>query len=430
MRENVFEQWMDRLDAVGYWNESGHYSRVSVAKFLWFAVALKKAGFHDYFTDSRIQKMCMFYEESLTPQDALVAPKRLSAPYGRGSHSSNWGLSGITSRATADVAPDLSRNLAWSYEKTGYGTFMGDNMCNYETLYPLRTLPTQQPDWKSTYFPSLGTLFRSGIDTAQENYLLLCTQYYSNPDGEIWPSETGGVLHWFARGKPLSRRFGSLPDMNNDHGLLVSRVMLATNWQPGQTTPFGYETDTTMDGKAMLPRLDYVNAGFQWTAPWTRFITPPSTLPAFPTVPQDGVTPAHWQRQLMSIRGDGLNDAQYLVFRDTMTGGQPSQWQFWTLSSRIDEVGAAQQGNGARTLAGNRFTAVGAFGIDVEYYVASPSNTPRNTLHHTSGDHGYNVPTYSVSQDLLHLQLTGDGHYFVALFPRDHAGHPHRPSPP
>jgi hypothetical protein len=94
----------------------------------------------------------------------------------------------------------------------------------------------------------------------------------------------------------------------------------------------------------------------------------------------------------------------------------------WTLSQKLgaakdaknikaflaDAPGAKM--TGARKLKGDRFTAIGQFDVDAEYYVALPENTPRQTVRW-----GFREDEY---QDLLHLQRTDDGDYFVAFFPR------------
>jgi hypothetical protein len=70
-------------------------------------------------------------------------------------------------------------------------------------------------------------------------------------------------------------------------------------------------------------------------------------------------------------------------------------------------------------LKGDRFTAIGQLGVDVEYYIASPSDTPRHTLRWGTDMMNWSnkllQPEY---QDLLHLQMPGDGVYYVAFFPR------------
>jgi hypothetical protein len=441
------DAWLNRLDAKGYWPESGHYGRVSVSKLILFAVCLQRAGFHDYFTDPRMTRMLLFYEKQLTPTDPQRVltnsppkePKfgRLSPPIGRGSHGSNWGLGGVGARATTKSAPELSRVLQWSYLQGNGSTMVGEGMSGYDVLYPDRALPAQAPaDWTSEYLPSIGPLFRSGVATPEENYLLLVTKNPTNPDGEIWPSEVGDVAIWFAKGKPISRRFTSVPDMNQDHGLLINRVMLATDWKAGKTTAGGYYTKETPLGFSAQPRADYVAASYDWLRPWMQVSTPPSAVPSFPTVekvgalPPAGQPPVNWQRQALWVHDDTPGGVQYLVLRDTLTGGQPTQWQFWTTSEKIgtpadvaDRAAFLAEKPGdksvdASELHGDRFTAVGTLGVDVEYYIASPTDTPRHTLRYSSRAPGYHVRDFMLSQDLLHLQLRGDGAYFVALFPR------------
>ncbi len=413
-----FDHWLARLDETGYWNESSHYARVSISKLIFFAMALRKAGVHDYFQDARFRQMGLLYERTLLPPDPLVAAgKRLSPPLGRGSHSSNWGFGGLFARATADTDPAFSRHMQWSYAATGYGTEMGTpNPVGYTLLYPRRDLPVEQPDWRSEMIPSVGPLLRSGVGTATENYLWLVTQNPSNPDGEWWPSETGAVVGWFAHGVPLSRRFPA----GSDHGLLMNRVMPASNWSPGQERPWGAESVNTVEPPVFMPHVDYVNAAFNLQTHWTRFQSMPANAPAFPVVAQEGGLPLHWRRQMLQVRDAAPDGTQYLVFRDTVTGAQPSQWQFWTHSSRVDPPDVPDGGHGAaaRLLTGNRFTAHGQYNVDVEYFVAAPADTPRHTLRHSQSGHGYGVSGYTVSQNLLHLQLPGDGAYYVALLPR------------
>jgi hypothetical protein len=53
--------------------------------------------------------------------------------------------------------------------------------------------------------------------------------------------------------------------------------------------------------------------------------------------------------------------------------------------------------------------------MDVEYFVASPATSPRHTLRYGGTWAGNRVPEY---QDLLHLQLPGDGVSHVVIYPR------------
>jgi len=126
----------------------------------------------------------------------------------------------------------------------------------------------------------------------------------------------------------------------------------------------------------------------------------------------------------------------YLVLRDTVKGEQPTQWHFWTLSEKIGTPEEAKDraaflkdkpGNKItplRELRGNRFTALGQFELDLDYYVASPLDTPRYTLRYGTTGSAYAIGGFNEFQDLLHLQLPDDGSYFVAMFPRPRAESP------
>jgi hypothetical protein len=125
----------------------------------------------------------------------------------------------------------------------------------------------------------------------------------------------------------------------------------------------------------------------------------------------------------MSIKDDAPDGISYLVLRDTVGGKQPTQWRFWTFSNGIAPTGqtAEAPGNnilGPRQLKGDRFTAPGQFGVDLEYYVASPAATPRHTVRYGLKAAAADVGSYFEYQDMLQLSMPGDGSYYVAMFPR------------
>jgi hypothetical protein len=68
--------------------------------------------------------------------------------------------------------------------------------------------------------------------------------------------------------------------------------------------------------------------------------------------------------------------------------------------------------------AGQRYTAVGAFDLDVEFYVAQPVDTPRHALRWGRTYDYWPINGFSEYQDMLHLQRPADGVYFVVIFPR------------
>ncbi|MCX5660456.1 MAG: hypothetical protein NTW19_12140 [Planctomycetota bacterium] len=451
-------EWLGRIDPAGHWPESSGYARVAESKFVYFAIATDRAGLHPFLEDPRFKRMVMFYERTMTPPDpqrvAAGSPKdeprypRVTPPYGRGGNGHSAGIGGMVAKATEKSDPAFSRILQWSFAGSQFSDHFGEVMFGYDQLLTDPGLPKEQPDWRSELLPSIGALFRSGVGSPDENYLLLVSKNPTNPDGEIWLSEVGALNLWYDHGKPITRQFpaGSLyPYL---HGLMLNRVMLASNYTRGKSVPGGYVNDEKMTGFAALPRLDYIGERYVWRQPWNFFAAPPPAVGDFPPVAKEGAIPdggVTWHRQALYMRDALPGGKNYVVLRDTVTGKQPTQWQFWTLSKEIVPVDGKRAGasggggdpfaasapegvkpTGPVALTGNRFTAKGQFGRDLDYYVASPTDTPRHTIRH-----GYDAPVsaavsgFRCEEDLLHLQLPGDGAYFVALVPRS----PDEPAP-
>ncbi|NQU26561.1 MAG: hypothetical protein HQ567_35200 [Candidatus Nealsonbacteria bacterium] len=441
------QDWLDKtVDDDGYWNESSHYARVSISKLMFYAIAAQRAGFGDFLSDPKFKKMGMLYERLLTPPDpqrelsvraAQGQPKtnesglypRVSAPHGRGERGDRWGLGGLLAKAQLQLDPEYSAIMQWSWKKTGMTYVMGEGMGGQERLYSDPNLPARTPHWRSEFIRRLGYLLRSGTGSDTESFLLFISQFATNPDGEIWPSETGAISKWFARGVPISGEFNGYP-YSNLHSMLLNRVMPAASYKPGSTAPpTGFTGQASQGGFVALPRLDYASAGFELTGAWSRVFSIPDAAPAFPPTPKTGGLPMTWQRQLMSVKDDEADGISYIVLRDTVGGERPTQWHFWTLSEKIGTPAEAANRTkfladapgekilGPRALKGDRFTAMGQFGMDLEYYVASPASTPRHTVRYGLRPSAADVPSFSEYQDLLQLTLPGDGAYYVAMFP-------------
>jgi len=444
---NWMKYWLQEVtDEQGYWPESGNYAHVSWADFIQVAIAARKAKMYDFFADPKFKQMAIFYEKSLTPPDpqryvastanTLGAPAtahpRILAPYGRGVRGDSWGLSGLLARATASSDPAFSRTMQWSWRESGYCGFNSHGNAGMNEMYVDRNLAAEAPNWTSEFFAHFGYLLRSHVGTPTENYLLYLSQYHRNADGEIWPSDTGSIAKWFANGVPIGGNFNRLPETATP--LMTCRVALAANWDPakGVQPDSWYTTVVKSNAFSTSPYADYVDVTSEITEvkPFHPYM--PVNAPAFPLRDRVGVAPLHWQRQLLLVKDEMAGGPSYLVLRDTVHGKQPTSWHFWTFSEKIgtpaelanreaflkDQPGAKVAT--LRELHGDRFVAAGQYGLDIDYYIASPTNTPRATLRYGIN----NLSSYGNSflandfQDLMHLELPGDGAYFVALMPR------------
>lgn len=439
--------WLDEVVGdTGSWPESSHYARVSLADYVVFSIAARKAGICDFLADPRFQRFALFYEKTLTPPNAFRAAlgkdgsitgtvPRVDAPYGRGTRGDLWALSSLLASATTKSAPEFSKTMAWSWKSSAYNQNWSHRSGGMFNLFSDPALPAEIPKWESEYFPHLGYILRSRVGQPGENYLLFVSHFQRSNDGEIWPPDTGTIAAWYARGARIGGNFVRLPDYTNP--LLVNRVLLATNWDPahpGPVTPMaGYTTRATQGGCSSVPRLDYASARFDIENVEKHYaLAFPTNAPAFPPRAKEGTAPYTWQRQVMVVGDDQANGVSYLILRDTVGGHQPTQWHFWTMSEKIGTAAEATPREtfladkpGAknapmRELKGDRFTALGQDAMDLEYFVAAPSSTPRFTLRFAFPKNGaYGTGRqFEECQDLLHLQLPDDGSYYVAMFPR------------
>jgi len=424
------EAWLENeVGANGEWlPEGSHYGLVSLEPQIAYAIAARRAGYHDFTNDPRLKKMILYFAKMHTPPDPQRGGHRVTGAWGRGTSGDRLGFTGIAARMTAQADPDFSKVMQWMWNQTGRPTHIGDyRLGGYEQYWLDERLPAAAPAWGSELFPQLGALLRAGFNTPHESYVNVLAAVDSMRNLDVWTPGVGSISQWFGRGKPLTTCFNIDTGYKVRHEFLREGVRLGRNYQPGDAlTPFGYYSKTHFGTFAALPQSDYVRTRIVHTRADERNWPPPD-LPAYPRVTAAKSGKLDWTRQVMFLKSADPAGPAYLVLRDTVRGGEPTAWQFWTLSEKIGTP--AQAANAEAFLAdkrgaailparelprSDRYTALGQFGMDVEYFVAAPADTPRHTLRYGGNDY-HRVPEY---QDLLHLQLGGDGAYFVAIYPR------------
>jgi hypothetical protein len=426
----MMDLWMSQVGPKGEWYESFHYTDVSVRVMVVFAIAARNAGSRDYSQEGTLKKLGSYTAAFYTPRDPQREDVRRGPPLGRSNAGGTYGLQGALARATLDSDPEYSAQMQWLWERTGFSTDkQSHRFGGWEYVYFDRTLPTRRPDWETDLFPQVGVLMRHGLDSPFEHYLAM----FTNSDCKFARgSEKGAIVKLFLKGRPI----GGSPVGGywHRHALLMNCVSPARRpvKRPEDLHPYGFEGASELTGFAATPRLDYVGAQFEVTRPWDtwKWRPPlPECLLPWTGAEHEGKPPYRWHRQVLFVKDDDPAAVNYLLLRDTVHGGQPTFWHFWTLSEKIgtpdqvrdrDAFLADKPGDtcvAARRLEGDRFTALGQFDVDLEYFVASPPETPRYTLRF-SDTYTYPIPGFVESQDALHLELPNDGSYFVALFPR------------
>ena len=416
LREHVGEN--------GVWNnENTHYARVSLSSVLGFALGARNAGFHDFLAQGEMRSALLYLEKQLIPWDPRykargLPPEQMAGVCERSAHS------GIVAKALAATDPEFSAEMQWAWNQQENSTHLPNPFVRgFESVLLDRSLPEAIPKWQSEAFPNVSVVLRNGLGTSDESYLHLSVKQFGN----YYLSQPGGMTI-YARGKPLALLFSSEYSACTAEDFVTNSVGLART--PGNKSHRAVNRGGFGGGHikrvSALPRQDYACAEFELSGSnvirshLKEKIKPLST--PWPALLKTASGAARYKRQVLFIKGAGKGDATYFIFRDSVKGGQPTVWNMWSLSRKLgatrntknleaflaDAPGARI--TGARRLDGDRFTAVGQFEVDAEYYVALPEDTPRQTVRW-----GVRADEF---QDLLHLQRTDDGDYFVALFPR------------
>ncbi len=441
----MFEEMMaNNVGPAGEWPEStANYMHVSTAPLLYFAVAATNAGLGELVNDERLKRLLLYNAMQYTPPDPRHTETNkggtsgLLPPIGRGPAGKANGLVGAMARATAKRDPAYSRKLQWVWMRSGQPMRIpADRFGGWERVYMDPTLPSEKPDWQMNVFPQTGVLMRHGLGTPDEWYAyLVCENKYTVP------TESGTMAMVFAKGAPISARgVSSYPDREE---LLLSRVLLA---RPRgdlayRSVNYAHEAERQIASASALPNQQYAVGDFTIDRPGRpmTFGDPKTVsfknwrqLPEWPKVAKEGEPGVRWRRQMLFVRDDDPAHVNYFVLRDTVTGGQPTMWQFWTVSEKIgtpdqlsDREGFLADAPGKKTAEprqlrqSDRYTAAGQFDVDVEFYIAEPANTPRHTLRFGVPIHVYpSLTGFQEYQDLLHLQRSDDGAYFVVIYPR------------
>ena len=419
----------------GVWlPENMHYANVSLGSMLPFAIAAQFAGFRSFLEEEELPLCVTYVAKQLTARDPRYSDMRCQPPEQVQSRAMRSMPPGLVAKATAHLDPGYSSAMQWAWnEQANYSHMENDSLILFNDIATDPLLPAAQPAWQSERFPGASVVMRHGLGTADEHYLALLLGQF----GDYYLSQPGATTT-YARGRPLAMVFAGAYQLCTAESFLTNGVSLA-RMPPANTQEriqnlrhIGPAQIAYFSG---MPRQDYAFLDLHLDRPLpignSYFKDKLPTLSTWPTLLQEatgaGVT---WYRQVLFIKGIAPTDPSYYLYRDTVFGGQPTVWQMWTLSEKIGtpaEVAdleaflADAPGNSVtppRELSGDRFTAIGQFGVDVEYYIASPSDTPRQTVRW-----GYDLPAGPPSnwheyQDLLHLQRTDNGPYYVALYPR------------
>ncbi len=457
--ERIMEYFLNNMvGPAGEWPEAmGGHGRTSIDMVLAFAVASSNSGLRDYVNDPRVKRMVLSWAKMLTPRDprprghAKATPNRRYFPaMGRDPIGGPGGTCGVLARLLRQSDPELAEELQWAWIEEGAKEQLR-HLGAFAYVSCDSGLAARTPAWRSEVLPYYGAMLRHGLGTAEEHQVIL---YSGDHFAAFYTPHTGSFASIFAYGVPVAGAFPggyefqegfltSTVDLAREVGTLEERQAVYGHhgtrseanpwgWPEGEKASFGKHGGiANVSSFSALPRQDYAAVDVARHFPRRNHLKWKTDLPAWPTIAEKGQPPVDWRRQTLFLKDDDPARTSYLVIRDSISGNQPTMWQMWNVSETIDTpekvrdvdaVLASKPGEQilpARQLQGDRFTAIGQLGVDVEYYIASPTDTPRHTLRWgTDMIDWANKLVQPEYQDLLHLQMPGDGVYFLAFFPR------------
>jgi hypothetical protein len=418
----------------GEWPESvANYAFVSTSALLPLAIAARAARWDDFVDDPRMKRLLLYLAKQYTPPDPRGAENgeksvSLLPPLGRGGGRGRNGLTGMMARATAASDPRYASALQWTWMRSGAPRLVPDfRLGGWEHVYLDTTVPTRNPGWTFDVFPRSDAIVRRGMGTPHEWYVAMAAAPY-----DAFCSEFGGLPVVFAKGAPIIARFaGGYAEREE---LFVNRVIPARprGDKDFRMKHFYHDGTGAFTASAGLPGAAYLQGEFTVEKP--HFITHEASafdkmmnLPEWPEVATSADGPLRWKRQLIVQRDPDPAGPGTIFLRDSVSGGQPTSWQTWFISDGI--VPSANQGAmssrtrpppivPARRLAGDRFRAIGQFGVDSEVFVAEPRDTPRQTVRWGRSYDYTPLAGLQETMDLFHLQRADDGAYVVAIHPR------------
>lgn len=428
---DAMDVWLEQdVGSRGEWMEGSHYDHVTAGTMLAFALSAKHAGFRDFSLHPKFQLLFDYIAKQYTPPDPNRGGFRVTPPLGRGDAGLRSGIFGAAAALAADSVPRFSREMQWAWLQAGavYDS-VNNAMCGAEHILMDSHLPSSTPAWGSESFPRGAVVLRKAFATPQEHYISLL---FTPEPHFVRASEAGSLLMWFAYGQPIAGAFTG--GYGERHELLMSRVVPARSPTPGQWRETNFHNSSGgLTRFSSQQTLDSCDAVLHIAAPASENWEMPADMPSWPAVASGGKTPITWRRQVLFVKGVKERDPSYLVMRDTVTGNQPTLWHFWSKTNGIREV-VGENGPSTRTrfpaiadarpLRGQNFTGAGQTGIDLDYFVITPTDPRAQTLRWGRTYEGPPVRGYTERQDLLQLRLEKDGEYFVVLFPRPHTQPP------
>lgn len=420
------EHYLSRLGPKGEPHENSHYSITTLVHLTGFLSASQQNRLPHVLHRPKWKQQFRYFLQSYTPPDPRFRSQRALASWGRSSNGYRPFVFGVYARLYRNTDPTLSAQLQAIWKASG-----ASKQCHALTLEGIErllvndNLPSRAPRL-SSYHNKTFTAFRSGYNQRHEHALFLkhkIPPHHSHFDG-------GNILSLFAYGQPISSVFTAQFSHHLRANPLLSKVVGSYPWwTKARKRPYNerfQHLSTAFDSFSWQDSLHLCmkRKGF---GPFYPAHTYPKRLPRWPRTKTKTNGNYKWCRQVLFVKDTNPRNVHYYVIRDTILGNQPTHWLMWTLTQGLSPHHQKQRKAlppylPTRQLPqSSRYTGVGQFGVDVDYFITSPTQTPRYTTRWTSKmPKNYNNISEGLrdTQDALILSLPKGGAYHVVIFPR------------
>lgn len=397
--------------------ESPFYSSRDTLRYAPFWSAMTRAGVAEIAPDykkwmNRPKKAFQYLADMLTPKEPRMGNRRVYHPIGR----SGPGVVDPTFMIGGDPwgldDPYHASLMRWAWEQQGkpspdvMGTTGGRDLSLTLIAFSHPAKPLQNNPLHSKRYEGMGAIFRSNPSTDYESNVLW------RHDGFCWDlyAVNNGAVYFYGKGAPLLPRFGAY--WSHSYG---------GPWM--MDLPFGN-------------RLEFASGNNNCFGSTTEFTSLGNLADIVGGVTDD----KHWKRTVLFSKDLDKDDPEYLLVRDDVNRPDtPSFLNWWFMTRNVAPDGLNAPGvvpikihqdewiknlghnwKDAPKLTGQLHHFPGMTGVDVDLFIASPTDPQIVTDAASAGNFPYNIggPGMFETQQLVRISQPSEKGYLSLITPR------------
>jgi hypothetical protein len=397
--------------------ESPFYSSRDTLRYAPFWSAMTRAGVDEIAPDykqwmNRPKKAFQYLADMLTPKEPRMDGRRVYHPIGR----SGPGVVDPTFMIGGDPwgldDPQHASLMRWAWEQQGkpspdvMGTTGGRDLSLTLIAFSHPAKPLQNNPLHSRRYEGMGAVFRSNPESDYESNVLW------RHDGFCWDlyAVNNGAVYFYGKGAPLLPRFGAYWSHSYGGASMMD-------------LPFGN-------------RVEFASGNNNCFGSTTEFAALGNIADLVGGITDD----KHWTRTVLFSKDLDKDDPVYLLVRDDVNRPDtPSFLNWWFMTKNVAPDGIKALGvvsmkipqeewiknlghnwKDAPKLTGQLQHFPGMTGVDVDLFIASPTNPQIVTDAASAGNFPYNIAGQGMfeTQQLVRISQPSEKGYLSLITPR------------